>query len=378
MRTKLSGLALLALMLGTLLVACGDPTTTTAPAATTAAAKTTAAVSATTAASTTTAPAAMTTAAAFTGPKEKLSVIVGAQAAITYLQYDLAKALGYYDEQGLDVDIQYAKSGTDAASALIAGNAQFSGNAVDHAIAAKAKGKDLKMVASFTNLPGITMAVRSELKDQVKSVKDLKGKTIGVTGLGAGTDVLLTFILNKNGLTRDDVKIVAVGSGAQPAAFASGQIDAGLNSDPYVTQIVSSGKAFALVDMATLEGTKDIFGGEYQFTGALTTPEFIAQKPQVVQRLVNALVKANQYIAGHTAAEIAAKLPEEVTGKDLNTYIKGLEHSKPAISKDGLVTLDGIKNNLASQKVFGVVKEGQTYEPASFFDMSFVNKALSK
>ncbi len=312
------------------------------------------------------------TAAPTAGPKEKITVAVGAQASIVYLPYDVAKALNLYEQEGLDVTLNYMSGGTQAGNALVAGSVDFSGNSLDHPIAAQGQGKELRMIVSFTRLPGTTLVVRSDMKDKIKTIADLKGQKVGVTNIGAGTHVLTQFLVTKSGLSKDDVQIVAVGSSTMPAAMEKGDVVAAMNSDPFPTQLIKQGKAYALVDFSTEADTFKWLGGEYQFTGMVTTGEMIKNRPQTVQKLTNALVKALRYIATHSAAEIAALLPEETTGKDKALYSDGLAHSLPALSKDGIVTETGVKNAIEVNKVFGSIKPDQTINISALYTTDFV------
>ncbi len=135
----------------------------------------------------------------------------------------------------------------------------------------RAAGKDLKMVASFTTLPTVTLVVRRDLKPRIRTIQDLKGRRLGVTALDAGTHVLAASILKKAGGSLADVQVVAVGSGTRLIqALKRGQIDAAMATDPTTTALLMSGDASLLVDMVTFEETQRIFSGEYQFTGLLT------------------------------------------------------------------------------------------------------------
>ena len=89
------------------------------------------------------------------------------------MPWDLAKALNYFEDENLDVQLNYANAGTDAATALLSGSVDFTGNSIDHSIKAQVAGKPTKMVVSFAKLPGTGFVVRGDLKDSVKSVKDL-------------------------------------------------------------------------------------------------------------------------------------------------------------------------------------------------------------
>ncbi len=111
---------------------------------------------------------------------------------------------------------------------------------------------------------------------------------------------------------------------------------------------MNAGKGFVLGggDLRTEKDTVALLGGAYQFTGAVTTQEFITKSPDVVQRVVNALVKADRYIAANAAKDIAAKLPDAVTGADRDLYIKALEIAKGYLSSDGIVDQKGVDNVL--------------------------------
>jgi NitT/TauT family transport system substrate-binding protein len=303
--------------------------------------------------------------------KEKVRLAVGSRAGnIVYLQIDLAQALGYFEQEGLDVSIHYFDGGTAAAEALVSKAYEFSANSIDHAV--KMRDAGLQMIASFTDLPCVTLVVRKDLRQQIKSIRDLKGRRIGVTAIGAGTHVLAASVLHKAGYSLRDVQIVAAGSG-DPfiEAMRRQQIDVGMATDPTTTRLLLNGEASILLDMTTTEETNQIFTGPYQFTGLLTRPDVVREHPAIVQAMVNAIVKANRYISGHSAAEIAGKLPASISG-DRYVYVKSLEHSRPGFSREGLVTSAAVENNILSQRTFGLLPESTRLDPALFLNDRFV------
>jgi NitT/TauT family transport system substrate-binding protein len=312
--------------------------------------------------------------------KQRVRLAVGSRPGnLVYLPLDLARAQDYFAEEGLQAEFVNFDAGTEAALALAAGRADFSGNSIDHAIKMRASGRDLKMIASFTTLPTVTLVIRRDLKRQIRSIQDLKGRKLGVTAIGAGTHVLAAYVLKKAGISLSGVEVSAVGSGATLIrALKSGQVDAAMATDPTTISLLMSGDASLLLDMVTFDETQRIFTGEYQFTGLLTRPDLIASHPQLVQGVVNALVKANRFIATHSAADIAVRLPASIV-QDRYIYVKSLEHSRPSFSKDGLVTRSGVTNNLLSQITFGSVPESAgKLDPASFFDMQFVRRTPAR
>src|SRR5437868_6104427 len=89
--------------------------------------------------------------------KENVRLAVGSRPGnIVYLQIDLARALGYFEQEGVDVTFKYFDAGTAAADALVARDFDLSANSIDHAITRRAAGQELLMVASFMDLPCVT------------------------------------------------------------------------------------------------------------------------------------------------------------------------------------------------------------------------------
>jgi NitT/TauT family transport system substrate-binding protein len=315
--------------------------------------------------------------AASAAGKEKVRIAVGSKPGnLVYLHIDLARALGYFEQEGLDASFRYYDAGTAAAEALVSKEYDFSANSIDHAIKLRGSGKQLQMVASFADLPCVTLVVRKDLRPQIRSERDLKGRRIGVTAIGAGTHVLAASILHHAGYSLHDVEIVPVGSGDSfIAAMAQKRIDVGMATDPTTTRLLLSADASILLDMTTPDETSLIFNGPYQFTGLLTRPDVIRDRPTVAQAVVNAMVNTARYIRGHSAAEIAAKLPPAIVG-DRYIYVKSLEHSRPSFAKDGMITPAAVANNIQSQITFGLDLPASSRDPALFINDRFARAAL--
>ena len=309
---------------------------------------------------------------------EKVTVGIGGVALMVYLPTALAKAKGYFAEEGLDVEILDIKGGgSQAASALIGGSVDFSANAIDHAIKAKVQKKDLIAVHSHVRLPVMGVVVANKYKGEIKSLADLKGRPIGVTSPGSQTHMVLGYLLAKSGVKADDVKIIGAGGSTMPLAIEKDSVHAGMMVDPFFTVFVKQGKGYALVDMFTTKGTVEAMGGEVQGTTLLTRPEVIAKRPATVQKMVNALVRANKFIVGSSGAELATMLPKEISG-DLTLYAESFEHSREAFPPDSLVSRDGVARVIETMRTFGAIPAGMKMEPESLFDNKFVLKALGR
>jgi len=309
---------------------------------------------------------------------EKVTVGIGGVALMVYLPTVLAKDKGFFAEEGLDVEILDIKGGgSQAASALIGGSVDFSANAIDHAIKAKVQKKDLVAVHSHVRLAMMALVVANKYKGEIKSIADLKGRPLGVTSPGSQTHMILGYLLAKNGVKADDVKIIGAGGNTMPLAIEKDSVHAGMMLDPFFTAFLKQGKGYALVDMFTIKGTQEAMGGEVQGTTLLTRPDVIAKRPATVQKMVNALVKANKLIAGSSGEQMAQMLPKDLAG-DPKLYAESFEHAREGFPPDSLVSRDGVARVIETMRVFEAVPATVKIEPESIFDNRYVLKALGR
>ena len=309
---------------------------------------------------------------------EKVTVGIGGVALMVYLPTALAKAKGFFEAEGLDVEILDIKGGgSQAASALIGGSVDFSANAIDHAIKAKVQKKDLVAVHSHVRLAMMALVVANKYKGEIKSIADLKGRPLGVTSPGSQTHMVLGYLLAKHGVKPDDVKIIGAGGNTMPLAIEKDSVHAGMMLDPFFTAFMKQGKGYALVDMFTIKGTQEAMGGEVQGTTLLTRPDVIAKRPAVVQKMVNALVKANKLIAASTGEEMAKLLPKELAG-DPRLYAESFDHAREGFPADSLVSREGVARVIETMRAFDAVPAGMKIEPESVYDNRYVLKALGR
>jgi NitT/TauT family transport system substrate-binding protein len=309
-------------------------------------------------------------------PKEKLTMSVGGEHALVYFPFDLAQRLGYFDREGLEVELIYMKGGSEAAEALVSGSVDYSGNAIDHAIAAAQRGKSLVMIADFMDEPGVTFLIRPQDKGKYASFKDMKGKTIGVTSPGSATHVLGVWMAKQAGISRDDIKFVGVGAGATvQAALSGGQVDAAIGNDPFATQMIRDGRAAAWLELFHPADVKRAIGfSSYCFTGALTRGDVIAKNPARTQKVVNALVRAQKYMQIHSADEISGALTDEFRGgMGKDAWTPGYTHSAPAYTKNGEIPPEGVRAVIETNAFF--LNSDAKVDPAKIYDNRFVDRA---
>jgi len=140
---------------------------------------------------------------------------------------------------------------------------------------------------------------------------------------------------------------IGVGTGAGAvAAMEKGEIDAISNLDPVLTQLESTGKFVAVADSRTEKGMKDIYGGDYHASVIYITDEFIKKYPNTVQAVVNAMVRADKWIAKATPQEIVDLMPAEYKAGSPPLYKEALLKNMIGYSENGEMSMKAAENTL--------------------------------
>src|ERR1700709_561412 len=146
--------------------------------------------------------------------------------------------MGYLKVEGLDAEFIDFNTGAKGTQALIAGNTDFVAGAYEHTIELQPKGFNLVDVIGTNRYPGYVLGVVKARGAGIKTVADLKGKTIGVSGPGSATQIFAVRALERVGLKKDDAWYMGVGLGSTAvAAVRNAQVDALVTQDPATTEM---------------------------------------------------------------------------------------------------------------------------------------------
>src|ERR1700748_3115172 len=259
--------------------------------------------------------------------QSKITVAVGGGACLCYLPTVLAKQLGEFEKAGLAVELVDLKGGSDALKAVLGGSADVVSGYFDHCVNLAAKKQELVSFVVYDRYPGLVLVVSPSHTSEIKSIKDLAGKKVGVSAPGSSTDFFLKYLLKKNGLDPTSAAVIGVGLGATAvAAMEQGQIDAAVMLDPAVTVLQASHPDLRILsDTRTQHDTLAVFGGEYPGGALYSTAAWVKSHEKETQALTNAILGTLAWIHSHTAEDIMAKMPEEMVGKDKALYLAALK-----------------------------------------------------
>ena len=312
--------------------------------------------------------------------KKKITIAVGGKSLFYYLPLTVAERKGYFKDEGLEVEIPDFAGGARALQALVGGSADMVSGAYEHTINMAAKKQPIKAVVLQMKYSSIALVMSKEKAAKYKGPKDLKGWKIGVTAPGSSTNMFVNNLLAKDGLKPTDVSIVGVGTGAGAvAAMEKGELDAVANLDPVLTQLESTGKFVAVADSRTEKGMKDIYGGDYHASVIYITDEFIKKNPNTVQAVVNAMVRADKWIAKATPQEIVDLMPLEYKAGNPSLYKEALLKNMIGFSESGELSMKAAENvyKVLAQFEPSVMAAGKI-DLNTTFDNSFVKKAHAK
>lgn len=274
--------------------------------------------------------------------------------SLSMVVFYTAKEKGFYQQEGLDVEFVSMRGGV-ANLALIGGNVDFAGLGAGP-MTAILRGAHLRFVFTTWVKPFHVLLVNKN--SGIRTVKDLKGKRVAVSNLGAGPDSLLREYLSKNGLkSGTDVVILPIGVNADRLnALATGSVDAAVLAMPFNL------KAEALGARELASFIKSDWASQLQ-GGIAVRDELLRSDPALVEKFVRATLKGFLYFKsnGHGIIPLMTRLLK-VNERDAAILY---EMVRPAMSEDGTVTeslqqaameqvlpLEGVKELPPVQKVF--------------------------
>ncbi|MCL6444227.1 MAG: ABC transporter substrate-binding protein [Alicyclobacillus sp.] len=306
-----------------------------------------------------------------------VKIMVGGMTKIIYLPAELTARLGYFKQEGVNVQLLDETAGVSAEDELVSGQVDGVVGFYDHVIDLQSKGKSLIDVATFFSNPGERLVVSNREKGTIKSIRDLAGKRIGVTDLGSSTNFLATYLVVKGGHSPTSYTPVPVGAGQTLiAAMQHNQIDAAVTTEPTVSLLEKKHMAFVLVSMATAADATKTLGGTYPAACLYMRTDYVKAHPDVVQKLVNAFVKTMQYIHTHTPEQIADQLPADYYAGDKQMYLLALTRSMGMFTPDGRMPANGPKTVLSVLETFNPSLKNAHINLAATYTNRFVEAAL--
>lgn len=300
----------------------------------------------------------------------KVTMMVGGIDKQIYLPYELAHDLGYFKKYGVNMVLSTEQAGgVGAEEAMVSGQVDFAGAWYVHTIDFQMHGKSVVDVAQLSGAPGerIMCAKGSD----ITSPAQWKGKTVGVTDLGSGTDDLTLYLAARYHLSTKDFSRMGVGAGQTLInALKHKRVVCAMTTQPTVNAVETMNIGYSAFDLATTAGTVKWLGGPWPTASVLARTSWVKAHPKETQDVVDAMVATMHWIHTHSAAQITAKMPADFVSNPLSTkaqYIKALRQDKGQFLPDGMMPAGGEKKvydvEKQAGKIIAPVNLAKTWDP---------------
>ena len=279
---------------------------------------------------------------------------------VTIFPVWMAEAGGFYEKEGLKVEVITMEGGSRGVQVLLSGEIQGMHVGLAPVVQANKEGADLRAIASTSNTIPITIFT----KPAIKAAAELKGTNIGISTFGSETDIAVSLALKKVGLTRQDVTVSQIGGSSQRlGALIAGRIDAAPLLEPGIT--LAKDKGFnAIIDLAA-EKTPWIFDA------VVVTKSYLQQHPDTLTRFIRA------YLAGARLALADEKRAKDVIAQKFKTQDATVidatyKDFKRLMPLDAAPSVEGANNVIAQLQGIGV--EVGSKNVADYLDDGIIRK----
>jgi NitT/TauT family transport system substrate-binding protein len=288
--------------------------------------------------------------------EEKVRFSVAAVTA-SYMDEFVAIEKGYHRAEGLTVEMIRAGGGI-ATQALIAGDLHFSTSA-GSALTAMLRGAEIKVIYTNIDRPGYQLW---SARPEIKNLKDLIGKRVGVTSRGDTQELSVRLLLRKHGIDANSVVYIAVGfGGARLAALQTGTVDA-----------VPLGAG----DFAQLKQPKGHMLGDtekeirFAYVGLAVSNRLLARQPNLVERFMRSVIKGREYARRYREQTIPMIGKYTQRQREFNEF--DYDSTRPVLTPEGWVPDDILKEDVAMRaELVGVPVPADVNK---FFDYSIAKK----
>jgi NitT/TauT family transport system substrate-binding protein len=204
----------------------------------------------------------------------------------------LGKEQGFFEEEGINLDIQTTSGGAAAVPGVVSGDFDFAFGNTLSVMVAQGEGLDLKYVANGTTTSGDAErdfgAVVVPADSDIQGPEDLAGRTVSVNNLNNIGDTTIRYVVEQAGGDPQSIDFVEVGFPDAPAALDRGQVDAAWILDPFLTQVLDEGGRAVSYNFVEFDPELDI-------AGYFTTAQKFEEDPELVEKFQNAMNRSLEY-----------------------------------------------------------------------------------
>ena len=287
---------------------------------------------------------------------------------LPHLGVYVAKDLGYFDEEGINLELAAFESGLQSLRGGVSGSVDILGASSEPVINAISRGAKIRSIFSYAHRLTVVMAAQ----ESIRRPADLRGKNLGIQEVGAFREVMTRAVLHSAGLTQQDVNYVPVSSAGYITALIGNKID---------TAILHIDQAYmARTKKASLHPLVPLWEimPSYWYGTFSTTEELLRKDSDLLARAVTAVIKAHRFMYRNKerTLDLASKhtgYPKEVLGPAYDA----LAAAKVWPVNDGMPA-EMVQVTINKMVEIGLLKENEKPKVEHVVDRGPANAALAK
>ena len=287
---------------------------------------------------------------------------------VVHLTPYVADALGYFKDENLTVELIRFDGGVGSLRASASGAIDLAGTSSEPVLDAVANGADVKIVYSYAPNVDVSFAVGPN----VKSMADLKGKTMGIQDAGGFADVMTRIVLKKAGIDPKDVKFFTTTTAGRVQALATGQTDTAVL---HIDQVKTAQKQTPTISV--LANMWEVLT-EYQYAVYVVPTQTLKDDPNTTECIIRALMRANRamYDPANRDRIIQIGVDQTKEAKDVVSDTFDLLVKAKAWPQNEGVPQPNIEGTIKSERDFGKITKDLKF--ADVVDLSVAKKVVEQ
>jgi len=280
----------------------------------------------------------------------------------------IAKELGYFDDQGINVELTAFESGLQSLRGGITGGLDIVGASSEPVIVANSRGAKIRSIFSYAHRLTVVMAAQENIRKPI----ELRGKNLGIQEVGAFREVMTRAVLHSVGLTPQDANYISVASAGYIAALIANKIDTAiLHIDQAYVARMKKASLHPLVPLWEIMPS-------YWYGTFSTNEELLSKEPDLLARAVAAIIRAHRFMYRNKdrTLELASKhtgYPKEA----LSPAYDALAAAKVWPVNDGMPA-EMVEVTINKLVEIGLLKENEKPKVEQLVDRGPATVALAK
>lgn len=295
---------------------------------------------------------------------------------MTWAPMYIAYQNGYFEDEGLEVELVRIPSGPNCFRAMHSGQSEFC--ILSQEVALKAQEEGVRSTNLATMLD--TRYYAFVATEEIRSVEDLRGKTAYASDPGSAPYTFCVAVMEEAGLEiGKDVTLVSMDKGAIMTALETGEIQAAfINADNYTEADSVEGLHYLVDTRNPADAAHYLRADSFPAEVILSTEAYKNANPEVVQGFVNAVCKGLDWLQSNSSADAAKLIAELFSGMTEDVILEKIEIMRGAYSVNGYISPEGEAAVVDFSVRSGIISPDflEKYPYEEIVDMSFVNNAI--